>query len=145
MKKKMMIATILLGMIITACGSKNANSLESSDYVSMATESEETLEQEDTSKNDEDIASSEESTDIETSETKSVKTQKIELDTTENTLSEAIKDPVEEGCTLASFVVDLDKDGKEEAFVIEGYEGVPDNPDYDNSVALLFSSTNHAL
>ncbi len=58
----------------------------------------------------------------------------IDLDTKDNVFSKAISEDLAEGCNRASFIVDLDVDGNNEAFVVEGYEDDPGIPDYDDSL-----------
>ena len=57
----------------------------------------------------------------------------ISLNTEENVFTKAVADDANSSYGLGSFVVDLDKDGKEEAIVVNGSEEEPDNPDYDDS------------
>ena len=57
----------------------------------------------------------------------------ISINTEENLFTSAVADNVDSSYDLGSFIFDLDKDGKEEAIVVNGLEEEPDNPDYDRS------------
>lgn len=116
MKKNIILASIMLGMVLTACESKSVETLENDDPVSNSSV--------------EEVSSLEES--FEEAETNGSKI--VELDVKENDYSKAITESIEDGCKLASFVVDMDADGKNEAFVVEGYEEGPDTLDYDESI-----------
>lgn len=131
MKKKIILTTLILGMAVTACESKNAEALENANPT-LNSSVENTSEREDSQEVAEADASLEKEDDEKVSEAFDSKT--IELDVEENDYSKAITESIEDGCKLASFVVDMDADEKSEAFVIEGYEEGPDTLDYDESI-----------
>ena len=136
--RKLVLVGVIAAMI-TACGNNKTEILENEDLRTNGDYIENTSDSDDLSdeiENASDTYSTEE--DIETEEQDSVLStvsniKIVNLKTNDNDFLNSICEPVKEGCSRASFSVDLDKDGVEEAFVIEGYESTPGTPDYDDS------------
>ena len=138
MKKRVVWAVICLSCTAMACGKENTNNIataevsaevEVSDSTNLSTE-----ENEDTD------SSNNESTAEAAQDTVTVSFPEYErygdiirINTEENLFTNAVADNADSSYNLGSFIVDLDKDGKEEAIVVNGLEEEPDNPDYDRS------------
>lgn len=136
--KRLITYIFVLGIIITACGRKeidysnnekteecdnqNNSLVENSSSESIGDSDDASIDN--TFETDDNTSTQQESNNI----------KSIDLDTKDNEFSKAISEDLAEGCSRASFIVDLDVDGNNEAFVIEGYEDDPGIPDYDDSL-----------
>ena len=143
MKKKFLMMILCTCFTLTACGKTDATEVSENtdDFVSTAQDisfqemaAQDSSVQKETADTDqaadkEAPVASDTSNVSDSGEKAAFDGDSIELDYSENEFVKVVSSEFQDGNDFGSFVVDLDKDGKQEAFVLAGIDDTRENPD----------------